>query len=52
MFIDFRWHKPGGTPVLTSDFKGNTIGQLELEKADRGPYRVFCGYFKLCVQVK
>jgi hypothetical protein len=46
------WHKPGGTPVLTTDFNGTIIKADGLEYADRGPYRVFCGYLKHCVQIR
>lgn len=38
-------HKPGGTPATTSDNANNEIS--DPEKADRGPYSEFCGYFKV-----
>lgn len=52
---DFHWyrrddsgkwtHKMGGTPAQTVDNSGNPI--TDVEKADRGSYTDFCGYFKI-----
>ncbi|KAI3655452.1 hypothetical protein MP638_007477, partial [Amoeboaphelidium occidentale] len=46
------WHKPGGTPVMTTDFAGNPINKMGLEQSDRGPYTEFCSYFRTCLQVR
>lgn len=52
---DFHWyrrgddnlwtHKPGGTEVTNLDESGKKIA--DPEKADRGVYSSFCGYFKI-----
>ena len=42
-----RWsHKRGNTKVTDKDASGKTI--YDPEKADRGPYTIFCGYFCVC----
>ncbi|MFJ4188940.1 hypothetical protein [Kitasatospora sp. NPDC089509] len=53
---DFHWyrkqkegfwgHKPGSTPARNVDNSGHVI--YDPEKADRGPYTIFCGYFYGC----
>lgn len=37
-------HKPGLMPVLTVDFMGQTI--TDIEQANMGNYTQFCGYFR------
>jgi hypothetical protein len=53
--VDFHWyrrdqnntwsHKPGNTPATRMDNKNHPI--TSPETADRGPYKDFCGYFKI-----
>ncbi|WP_030665813.1 hypothetical protein [Streptomyces rimosus] len=55
--IDFHWyrkqvegfwgHKPGSYPARNTDNSGNVIN--DPEKANRGPYTEFCGYFYGCI---
>jgi len=52
-FIDYHWyrksvegfwgHKPGGTPARNIDNSGRVIS--DPRTANRGPYRIFCGFF-------
>lgn len=43
---DNMWtHKMGGSPATDEDNKGQKIS--DPEKADRGPYTEFCGYFRV-----
>ncbi|MGE4131587.1 MAG: hypothetical protein AB7F86_08095 [Bdellovibrionales bacterium] len=41
-----QWsHKPGGTPATEFDNSDSIIG--DPRTADRGPYKEFCGYFRI-----
>ncbi len=43
---DGKWsHKPGSTPATNLDASDKIIENIE--KADHGPYKEFCGYFKV-----
>ena len=55
-FVDYHWyrlqkegfwgHKPGSTAARNVDNSGHVI--TNPETANRGPYRLFCGYFYGC----
>ncbi|KAI3653666.1 hypothetical protein MP228_001613 [Amoeboaphelidium protococcarum] len=42
------WHKPGTSPVMTVDYRGNKISKHGVESAYRANYVHFCGYIKRC----